>query len=120
MATCEPLNELEWFCPHCGVLRVRLRCEADSYATNVIDEDGCCAFCGYTCCSMSEVRALLSAHGLHIVSEADRKLLDAMAALPTAAVRTYEGTFSNEKHRYEIDAQMYALWQAELARRSGT
>jgi hypothetical protein len=103
LATCEPLEELEWFCPHCGVLRVRLRCAADSYATNVIDEDGCCAFCGYTCCRMSEVRTLLSAHGLHIVGEADKRALDACAL---------EGL--------DHDEWAEQAWNAELARRSET
>jgi hypothetical protein len=65
------LEEREWFCPQCGV-------RAERYC---IDEDGCCASCGATCCRLSELRALLAKAGLHLVPEADKRATDAVVEL---------------------------------------
>ena len=82
-ALAEPLvdptepEEREWFCPQCGV-------RAERYC---IDEDGCCASCGATCCRLSELRALLAKAGLHLVPEADKASLDAGAEIDTLSLR---------------------------------
>jgi hypothetical protein len=55
------------------------------------------------------LRALLSAHGLHIVSEADRKVLEACAAIPTVMVESWQ--------RYTLETTADALWTAELEAR---
>lgn len=47
-------EEREWFCPQCG---------PSGPVMPTVDEDGCCALCGATCCRMSELRALLSRAG---------------------------------------------------------
>ena len=57
-------EEREWFCPQCGVLRLGV-----SYDGGALDEDGCCAGCGCTCCRMSELRAMLAARGYLVERE---------------------------------------------------
>jgi hypothetical protein len=75
------------------------------------DEDRCCVECGMDLVPLSQMRELLrSAHGLHIVSEADKRVLDAMAALHIDNVRSYDHE-SNKRH-WEYPAMM-----SELARR---
>jgi hypothetical protein len=64
------------------------------------------------CVTMGMLRALLSAHGLHICSEADRKVLEACADLEGPAV-------TSGAHLIFWPA-MAKVCEAELARRSGT
>jgi hypothetical protein len=46
-------------CPQCGT-GVR------------IDEDGCCATCGATTCTVAEAEAMLTGHGMHFVSAKEK------------------------------------------------
>jgi hypothetical protein len=63
---------------------------------------------------LSDVRDLLAAHGLHIVTEAERKVLEAMHAIPSddieLALDLRDGMSGRERR----------AWKAELARRGGT
>src|SRR5688572_23357029 len=62
------------------------------------------------------IRALLSAHGLHIVSEAERKVLEACAAIPTEEAEGARGSFACFPN-HPISKLYVAMWTAELARR---
>lgn|SRR3990172_1739209 len=76
--------DVSWFCPQCGPLKWHPLTPEDEIAGvrwSIIDEDGCCSGCGCTACEWSELVRLLSAHGLHIVSEDERKVLDAAHAV---------------------------------------
>ena len=46
-------------CPQCGI-GVK------------IDEDGCCASCGATACTVADVEAMLKGHGMHFVSAKEK------------------------------------------------
>lgn len=59
------------------------------------------------------LRAALSAHGLHIVSEADRKVLKAMGKVNVYILQICA-------HESEEDGHWHEPAKAELARRSGT
>lgn len=63
--------------------------------------------------SLEMIRAALSAHGLAIVSEADRKVLEACAALPEKWLR--DGISIAES----TGGTTVWLCKSELARRSG-
>lgn len=54
-----------WFCPICGP-------QAES------DEDGLCVTCGATVCAFSTLCSTLAAQGLHVVTAAEKAVLDAM------------------------------------------
>jgi hypothetical protein len=76
------------------------------------DEDRCCVECGMDLVPLSQMRELLrSAHGLHIGSEADRKVLEACSAIPNAALEQCDDDT-------EITPDWYIdLVRAELTRR---
>lgn len=65
-------EEREWFCPQCGMTGPEMP---------VIDEDGCCAVCGATCCRRSELVAHLAKASLHLVAEADKRATAAVVEL---------------------------------------
>lgn len=62
-----------WFCPDCGL--------RDTHKHDVGAHDNC-SECGMDCWPESTLKEMLAKAGRHIVSEADRKVLEAMAALP--------------------------------------
>lgn len=63
------------------------------------------------CMPLPVLRALLSAHGLHIVTEAERKVLEANAALDSDWL---------DKCKFSRDIRLFRFAEAELARRNGT
>ena len=85
-----------WFCPICGP-------QVES------DEDGLCVTCGATVCAFSTLCSTLAAQGLHVVTAAEKAVLDACAA---AHIRT----FDDDTFNYRLD-DIDAICTAELARR---
>jgi len=79
------------------------------------DEDGCCTGCGCTVCSVQELRDLLFRSRLHIVTEAERKVLDACAELPESTLRLNE---TELKLARSWPGSVCKVWHAELARRT--
>jgi hypothetical protein len=92
-----------WFCPQCG-----LRDETN----HGIDGDGTCSSCGCDCCTWNSLSGHLSADGLHIVTGAERKVLEACAAIPDGSL--------HEWRKHVLSSAARDLWDAELARRGGT
>lgn len=66
---------------------------------------------------IAHLRQVLSAHGLHIVSEAERKVLEACAAFPTEALTG--DLYPSRDNRNELSDISLRWSEAELARRSG-
>lgn len=94
-----PLTDWHPFCPGCGFVER-------------IDDDGTCS-CGADTCGLDQIRERLAERGLHVVSAADRAVLDAMAAVPR---ETLERALANTLHGPEHSRDVAA---AELARRDG-
>ncbi len=111
-ASPEPMPE-GWFCPLCGLLmRGQLSPEdviAGVKEGSVIDEEGCCAGCGATCCRMSELRALLATQGLAVVDEASAKVLEELADVPGEKL---DAVLGNNAHEW-----LKRICVRELARR---
>lgn len=82
------------------------------------DEDRCCLMCGYDLVSLTDLRSLLSAHGLHIVDAKDWAVLEACSAFQTEALdgslMHVPCTLQDRKRQAEIS---WTWCQAELARR---
>ena len=96
-------DEREWFCPQCGPMPT-------------VDEDGCCAECGATCCRMSELRELLATRGLAIVPAADVLTAEERAVLEACATAEV-AQLSNGWRMLDGDSNR-AVTAAELARRA--
>lgn len=92
----------EWFCVECGVLRLGV-----TYDGGAVDEASRCMGCGFHVAPLNKVKTLLARHGLHLVTEADLRVLEACAAM------TAEGIDSASDHSVSVNA----LFEAELARR---
>jgi hypothetical protein len=105
-----------WFCPQCGPLEWAPISAEDEIAgvlpRPIIDEDGCCAGCGATCCEMAELRRLLATQGLTIVDAKDRAVLEAMGSVDTTALRMLCDGRGGVQHLY-----LRIACEAELARR---
>ena len=91
-------HELQPFCPGCGLV-------------DKIDSDGTCGYCGGDTCGLDQVREHLAEHGLHVVSAAEKAVLDAMTRVPGPVLRST--LRSNLAKCDESDA----VARAELARR---
>jgi hypothetical protein len=94
------LTDWQPFCPGCGFVER-------------IDDDGTCASCGADTCPLEQLRAHLAARGLHVVSAADRAVLDAMGKVKQALLLSTV----NAKNRCSDEERDVAA--AELARREG-
>lgn len=96
-----------WFCPICGP-------QVES------DEDGLCVTCGATVCAFSTLCSTLASQDLHVVTAADKAVLDACAAAELGeddpdADPTEPQEVGEECYIYTDD--QCAIARAELARR---
>lgn len=66
------VEERVWFCPECGISGPEMVS---------VDEDGCCCICGNGACRMSQLKALLAHHGLHIVGAEEMRELETLRLL---------------------------------------
>jgi hypothetical protein len=85
----------QWLCPGCGIRP----------NPGGLDEEGCCTSCGADCCGPEQLLEFLAEQGLHVVTAADKAVLDTMAAVDIEA---------DEERRV---AGFRRVVRAELARR---
>jgi hypothetical protein len=96
-----------WFCPDCGL--------RDAHKHDVGAHDDC-SDCGMDCWRESLLREMLAKAGRHIVSEAERKVLEACAGLD----KTQMGlALDAASYTREPEGKWSPVIVAELARRSG-
>ena len=102
-----------WFCTLCQV--------GDVTSSDV---DRCCLMCGVDLVSLTDLRSLLSRHGLHIVTaeERQRMVQNQLAAVVTKAERAVLeacGNLSGDwlQKQVRVRSGLAAWAQAELARR---
>jgi len=85
-----------WFCPDCGL--------RDAHRHDVGAHDDC-SECGMDCWRESQLSEMLLKAGRHIVSEAERKVLEACAEIPKASLEACVD-----------DAEITPDWYLDLAR----
>jgi hypothetical protein len=81
-------DESDRFCTQCGPLG--MEDDADGRAVSPIDEDGSCRFCGCDTCGLDQLREHLAARGLHVVTTADKTVLDGCTDLETSTCVAYQ------------------------------
>lgn len=96
-----PLTDWQPFCPGCGFVER-------------IDDDGTCS-CGSDTCGLDQILERLAERGLHVVSGAEKAVLDVVATIHAATLDAWRnGTTTGLFYAHERE-----LATAELARREG-